>query len=255
MAGDNSGNFAVVSLVLKMVRQALPAVMVATIIPLGLFYIVLLSGSVQWAIGASVIYAWAMVAWQYLRHRQVSGLLVVTWLTATLRAALALVSGHPFIYFALPAAETAAFGLVFVATLARAEPLLIRLVRDLLPAGADLLAANRPLIRNLSLLWGVSHLLSAVATMLLLLTTPLPVFLAVHVFANWLFIGSAGGLSMLLARSRDRNLLGEVVSELRRSTASIPIEPATGRSAETRSPRPAGMPVHREDPGVVPTAA
>ena len=235
-----------------MVRQALPAVMVATIIPLALFYIVLLSGSVRWAIGASVIYAWAMVGWQYLRHRQVSGLLVVTWLTATLRAALALVSGHPFIYFALPAAETAVFGLVFVATLTRAEPLIVRLVRDLLPAGADLLAANRRLIRNLSVLWGLSHLMSAVATMFLLVTTPLPVFLAVHVFANWLFIGAAGGLSVLLARRRDRNLLAEVVSELRRSTATTP---AIGWNGDTGALRLVGEPAHSADPEVVPAAA
>ena len=241
-----------------MVRQALPAVMVATIIPLGLFYIVLFSGSVRWAIGASVIYAWAMVGWQYLRHRQVSGLLVVTWLTATLRAALALVSGHLFIYFALPAAETAVFGLVFVATLGGTRPLLIRMARDLLPAGADRLAANRPLVRDLSLLWGVSHLLSAVATMLLLLTTPLPVFLAVHVFANWIFIGAAGGLSVLQARSRDRDLLREVVLLLRRSTAIIPIDGTiepVGRHAETRSAQTARPPDHGEDRGAVPAAA
>ncbi len=215
---------------------------VATIIPLGLFYVVLAAGSVQWAMGVSVVYAWAMVLWQYLRHRQVSGLLVVTWLTATLRAGLALLSGHPFVYFAMPAAETAVFGLAFLATLAGSEPLVIRLARDLLPAGADRLAANRPLIRNLSVLWAASHLLSAGATLLLLGATPLRVFLAVHIFANWVFIGAAGGLSVWLVRSRDRDLFSQVMAVLRQSavmTTGGAVEPVgAGSPQPVRAGRP-----------------
>lgn len=221
-----------------MIRQALPAVTVATIIPLGLFYLVMAAGSVEWAMVVAVAYASAMVLWQYLRHRRVSGLLVVTWLTAVLRAALALVSGHPFVYFALPAAETAVFGLVFVATLAGSEPLIIRLARDLLPAAADRLAANRPVIRKLSVVWAISHLLSAGATIAILMTTPLAVFLAVHVFANWVFIGAAGGVSVWLVRSRDRQLLTELMALLRQAAAPD----ATAATAE-----PAGW---RRGPGM-----
>ena len=247
--------FAVASLVLKLIRQALPALVVASIIPLGLFYVVLAAASVQWAMGASVLYATAMVVWQYLRHRQVSGLLVVTFLTATLRAGLALVSGHPFIYFALPAAETAVFGLVFVATLAGSEPLLVRLARDLLPAGADRLAANRPLIRNLSVMWAASHVLSAGATMLLLLTTPLTVFLAVHVFANWVFIGAAGGASVWLVRSRDRDLLTWLMAALREAA----VDPGgaiveAGREL-VGAAAPTGAAGHEMEPVAVPAAA
>ncbi len=230
-----------------MIRQALPALTVATIIPLGLFYLVMAAGSVKWAMVVAVAYASAMVLWQFRRHRQVSGLLVVTWLTAVLRAALALVSGHPFIYFALPAAETAVFGLVFVATLAGSEPLIIRLARDLLPAAADRLAANRQIIRKLSVVWAVSHLLSAGATIAILMTTPLTVFLAVHVFANWVFIGAAGGVSVWLVRSQDRELLSELMALLRQ-TAADPVAVTAGPVGRPGGPRVAQPPAASRPP-------
>lgn len=197
----------------------MPAVLVATIIPLALFYIALAAGSVHWAIGVSVAYAWAMVAWQYLRRRSVSGMLIVTWLTATLRASLALGSGHTFIYFALPAAETAVFGLIFVISLASREPLLVRLARDLLPTAADELADRRRLIRDLSVLWAASYLLSATATLLLLLASPLSVFLAVHVFMGWLFMAATGAASAWLVRRTEPNLFSQLMAAARSATA------------------------------------
>ena len=100
-----------------MLRGALPAVTVATLIPLVLFYTALMAGSVTWAIGALVGYAWLMAAGQYFAHRRVSGMLLVTVLTSSFRALVALVSGHTFMFFAIPVLETAAFGLTFVLTL------------------------------------------------------------------------------------------------------------------------------------------
>lgn len=219
----------------KMARQALPAVTVATIIPLVLFYTALTAGSVHWAIGVSVAYAWAMVAWQYLRRRSVSGMLVVTWLTATLRASLALVSGHTFIYFALPAVETAVFGLMFVISLGGRQPLLVRLARDLLPSAADGLADRRRLIRDLSVLWAASHVLSALATVLLLVASPLSVFVVVHVVTGWLFIAVAGAISVWLVRRRDADLFAQVMAAVR-SVAGV--DPAVAAATSSTAARP-----------------
>jgi hypothetical protein len=205
-----------------MARQALPALTVATFIPLALFYAALTFGSVKWAIGLSVLYAWLMAGVQYGRQRRVSGMLMVTWLMANFRAVLAFVTGHTFLYFALPVAETAGFGLMFVLTLSGTEPLVVRLARDLVPSAADGLAERRTLVRALSAVWAVAYVASALVTMLLLVTTPLSVFYATHVLAGWVFTTSAGVVSVLLVRSRARGLFAQVLARAGHRPGPVP---------------------------------
>lgn len=191
-------------------RQALPALTVATIVPVALFYTALNLGSAKWAIVVSVGYAWVAAGAQYVHRRKVSGMLVVTWAMASFRAALALVSGHSFWYFALPVVETAGFGLMFVATLSGSEPLVVRLARDLVPSAADGLAERRSLVKALSGVWAAAYVASAAATMLLLVTTPLSVFYATHILTGWACTASAGAATILLVRRRARGLFTHV---------------------------------------------
>ena len=194
----------------RVVRQALPALTVATFIPLGLFYLALTLGSCMWAIGVSVLYAWVMAAGQYVRRRKVSGMLMVTWMMATFRAVLALASGHTFLYFALPVLETAGFGLMFVVSLVTCEPLVVRLARDPVPSAADGLAERPDLVRALSAVWASCYVASAAATIVLLMTTPLPVFFAAHVATGWLCSATAGILTVLIVRRRAKGLFALV---------------------------------------------
>src|SRR5438309_1464531 len=94
--------------IVVLARGAMPALLVATIIPLALFYIALTAGSVLWAIAVSVVYAYGVAAYQHFRYRRVSGMLLMTVFMATVRAVTAVVSGHPLVYFAIPVVETAA---------------------------------------------------------------------------------------------------------------------------------------------------
>ena len=228
-----------VSIAWKLVRGALPAVAVATLVPLALFYLALTAGSVEWAIGVSVLYAWVMSAWQYFRHRRVSGLLLVTLLTSTFRATVALVSGHTLLYFAIPVLETAGFGLMFVLTLRGAEPLIVRLARDLVPGAADGLLDRRGLVRSLSLVWAGAYIASAATTALLLAATPLSVFVAAHVAAGWAWNGAAAITSVLIVRRRAAGLFAQVVRrpvpDLRAAPPAAP-EPAVRLPAAPPEP-------------------
>jgi hypothetical protein len=188
-------------------RGALPAVLVATLIPLALFYLALTAGSVLWAIVVSVLYAYAVALYQHLRRHRVSGMLLVTVFMATVRAVTAIVSGHALVYFAIPVVETAAFGLMFLATMFSSEPLVVRLARDLVPGAADGLAARRSLIRSLSLVWTVTYLGSGATTLLLLTTTPMRVFLGAHTVAGWVWTASGALISVLICRARAAGLL------------------------------------------------
>lgn len=105
---------------------ALPAVVVATLVPMGLFYVALEAASVGCAIVVSVGYAYAVAAYQFARRRRVSGMLLITAFMATVRAVAALASGHPLVYFAVPVVETAGFALMFVATMFSGEPLVVQ---------------------------------------------------------------------------------------------------------------------------------
>lgn len=194
------------SAALHVLRSAAPSVLVATIIPLGLFYLGLAMGSVVIAIVMSVVYAYGVAVYQYLRWRRVSGMLLMTLFMVTLRAGTAAASGQPYLYFVVPVAETGGFALLFLLTMLTKEPLIVRLARDFVPALADDFASRRQLIRWLSLVWAVTYLASAGTTLLLLLTQSIPVYVGAHEFAGWAWIGAGIVVSVLLCRWRAHGL-------------------------------------------------
>jgi hypothetical protein len=191
----------------RLARTAFPAIAVATLIPLALFYLTLVAGSMVWAIGVSVLYAYGFAGLQYRRSRRISGMLLVTVFMVTLRAVAAAASGQTFVYFAIPVAETAGFGLMFVATLWTSEPLVVRIARDLVPDLADDLAGRRRLIRGLSVIWMATYLASGATTLALLATVPLPVYLGAHQVAGWCWVGGGVALSFSLCRRQGGGLL------------------------------------------------
>ena len=207
--------------ILILARGALPAVLVATLIPLALFYLALSAGSVLWAISISVAYAYGVAGYQYLRRRRVSGMLLVTVFMATVRAVTAVVSGHAVMYFAIPVVETAGFGLMFLATMFSSEPLVVRLARDLVPGAADGLAARRSLIRSLSLVWTITYLGSGATTLVLLTTTPMKVFLGAHTLTGWMWTGSGVLASALICRARAAGLLAAACASARSAGTGV----------------------------------
>lgn len=193
-----------------LLKGALPAITVATLIPLALFYAALAAGSVGWAIAVSVVYAYSVAGLQWLRRRRVSGMLIVTVLMASVKAITVYTSGHPTLYFAIPAAETAGFGLMFLATMFGAEPLVLKFARDLFPSVADSLAERRSLLRTLSMVWTVTYVGSGITTLGLLTALPLSAFLGAHTVTGWMWSGSGAVVTALVLRARAAGLLAEL---------------------------------------------
>jgi hypothetical protein len=195
---------------LSVVRGALPALTIATFIPMGLFYLCLFLGSVDIAIAVSVAYAYSVGAWQYRRRPRVSGMLVITIFMVTVRAAATAASGSSFLYFVIPVAETVGFGLLFVASLATRECLVVRLARDVVPHVAEDLAERVRLCRFLSLVWALVYIGSGSTTFVLLMTQPLPVYLGAHQIAGWMWTGLGIVTSVAVCRWRARGLLAKL---------------------------------------------
>jgi hypothetical protein len=141
-------------------------------------------------------------------------MLLMTVLLVTLRAVGAAASGHVFVYFVLPVAETGVFGLLFLATMATKEPLIVRLARDMVPHLADDLAGRRALVNRLSLVWTLTYLASGATTLLMLLTVSLPVYLGAHQLAGWMWVGAGIGASVMLCRRHGNGLLSAAFSSV-----------------------------------------
>jgi hypothetical protein len=186
---------------------AFPAIAVATLIPLGLFYLMLATTSMLWAIVVGVCYAYGLAARQYVQRGQVSGMLLLTVFTVTLRTVAGVASGQVLVFFAVPVIQTVGFALLFVATMWSSEPLIIRLVRDLVPHVADELASRPALVRGLSLTWMVTYLASGATTLALLTTVPIPIYVGAHQLTGWLWVAAGLGVSAKLCQSRGDGLL------------------------------------------------
>jgi hypothetical protein len=199
---------------LRMLWRALPVIATTTGVPLLLFYVAMAVGSVAWGIAVSVAYVYLAAAYQFLRRRRVSGMLLMTVLLVTLRAVGAAASGHLFVYFVLPVAETGVFGLLFLVTMASREPLIVRLARDMVPHLADDLAGRRTLVNRLSLVWTLTYLASGATTLLMLLTVSLPVYLGAHQLAGWLWVAGGIGASVLLCRRHGSGLLSAALNSI-----------------------------------------
>lgn len=206
-----------------LLKGAAPALTVATLVPLALFYVVLALGDETAAVIASLVYAYAAIAFQYWSERRVSGMLMVTVAMASVKALTIAVSGRPFLYFAFPAVETVGFGMMFLVTLGRRQPLLLRLARDLVPSAVEALAASRPLVTRLSLVWGAAYLGSGLTTCVMLVTLPIPVFVGAHTLAGWCWTSTAAVLSVLFGRRRLGPLLTSILPARAPKPVPVPV--------------------------------
>ncbi len=189
--------------VLGVLKAAIPAITVGTLIPMAVFLVGMYVASVPVAVAASIAYAYGVGAVQHVRRARVSGVVLMAMFMVTVRAAAMIVSGHAFAYFVVPVVETAGFGLLFVVTLLSREPLVVRLARDFVPQLVDDLRASPALVRYVSGVWAAVYLGSASTTLLLLCTQSIPVYLAAHEIVGWAWVGMgiAGTVAVLRRRA------------------------------------------------------
>jgi hypothetical protein len=207
--------------ILHLVVGALPAVTIASVVPLSLFYGVSAVADMKAGIIASLIWAYAMLGRQILRSRRMSGVLTITAFTLTVRLITWVIHQSAFTYFAVPVFETIGMSLLFVVTLMLGRPLLVSLARDFVPSVGDRLghSDHKRLVRDLSCLWGAVYIGSATTTAILLNTQNIHWFLLLHQLQGWVWTGSGLLVTFFYARRHAQELMAIATSGLRTAAA------------------------------------
>lgn len=163
-----------------MARHALPKVIEGTLIPLGIFYLVLWTVGTFGAIIAALGWCYTALAYRVLTRRRIPGLLLIGAMGLTARTAVALASGSVFFYFLQPTLTTVVVAAAFLLSVPAGHPLAARLAADFFPLPPELVCrtAVRRVFARITLLWALVNLCNAAATLALLLTQPVWVFVA-----------------------------------------------------------------------------
>ena len=169
-------------------RRAVPQVVEAVLVPLGLFYAALSVLGPKGAICTAL--AWNLMALlrRLWRRERLPGVLVLGTVGLTARSVVALVSSSSlFVYFLQPSLGTALLGGAFLVSVPLGCPLAEKLAHDFVPLPPSFF--KRPKVRRLfvriSLLWALVSLTNAAGTLALLLDVPIATFLAAKTGLSW----------------------------------------------------------------------
>lgn len=130
-----------------MIRRVAASLLIATVIPATLFYVVLVAYDVWSAIIAALVWSYGAIAWRRITGRRPSGLLLLTAVVMTGRTAIALVADSTFLYFLQPIISDGVVAATFLLSLATARPMVARLAGDFYPMDHEL--SLRPRIQRL----------------------------------------------------------------------------------------------------------
>jgi hypothetical protein len=144
-------------------RHALPNVVEGTLIPLGLFLVMLHFLGLWGAMVVGLGWSYAAVLRRLLTGRRVPGIMILGAVTLTARVALAFATGSSFVYFLQPTLGTALVATAFLLSVPLRRPLAQRLAADFCPIPPHVMANThvRRFFLQISLLWAITGFLNA----------------------------------------------------------------------------------------------
>jgi hypothetical protein len=144
-------------------RHALPSVVEGTLIPLGLFLVMLHFLGLWGAMVVGLGWSYAAVLRRLLTGRRVPGIMILGAVTLTARVALAFATGSSFVYFLQPTLGTALVATAFLLSVPLRRPLAQRLAADFCPIPPHVMANThvRRFFLQISLLWAITGFLNA----------------------------------------------------------------------------------------------
>jgi hypothetical protein len=173
-------------------RHAIPHVIEATLIPLGLFYLSLWRYGTEGAICVAVAWGYLAVLRRLVLRQRIPGILLLSTLGLTARTIIALAAHSTLVYFLQPCLTTAAVGGLFLFSIPAGRPLAERLARDFVPFPPDFF--TRPGMRRvfvqITVIWALVNLLNAAMAILLLVSQPVATYLAAKTGVSAVVTGS-----------------------------------------------------------------
>lgn len=200
-SGTEARTLHVPQVLAAVLRRGLPNVVEATLVPTALFVVVVaLVGPIA-AMAAVLVWGYGAIGRRLVFRRRIPALLLLATLGLTIRTAVGLASGSTFAYFVQPVATTIALAVVFAGSAWLGRPVIARLAHDFVPLHPEV--AGRPAITRLfvglTLLWAGVHLLTAAITFSLLVTLPVPLFVALKTVATMSVSVAAIAITIVMA--------------------------------------------------------
>ena len=167
-------------------RRGLPGIVEASFVPAAIFLTARSLWDTRWAMIA--VLAWGLISVLYRRWRghRFPTLVVVAFVGLLVRTFVGIASGSTFAYFAQPVATLVGIATVFLLSVLFGRPLVARIAHDFCPISPDL--ASRPsviqLFTGLTVLWAGAQLVSAAATVAMLLSMSTSLFVIVKPFVT-----------------------------------------------------------------------
>ncbi len=190
-----------------MLKKGLPHLLEGTLIPLAVFYTVLFVMDVWWALIGALTWSYLALARRMVRKQRVGGILIITALTLTIRAALTFLSGNVKFYFFQSTFAKVATSAAFLGSVWAGQPIIKRIAGDFIDLPPEL--EDHPVVKRcfarITILWAGALLVHGAVAVYLLLTQSIETYVLVKTFVAWGFEGGAFALSIWLARRSMRN--------------------------------------------------
>jgi hypothetical protein len=168
-------------------RRLTPYVIEATIIPTALFYLLIVTTELRWALLGALGWTFTAVLRRLLGRDRVPGLLMLAALGLSVRTLAYLLSNNSFVYFVQPILRTALTAALFAGSVAVGRPLIARFAADFCPLAPEVQGRDgiHRLFRRLTFLWAGVNAVAAGASLALLLTVSVPVFVVSGAVSAW----------------------------------------------------------------------
>jgi hypothetical protein len=187
-------------------KHALRTMLVVSLLPMAVFYTTMALFGIRAAVLVTVAWFYAGLLPKVVRRKPV---LIARLLAAALlsvRAVIMFVSGSPFLYFLQPVAGTVTVALVFAASATAGGPVLDRLAHEFCPLPEELSERLRStsFFAQLSVVWSMTYLVNAAATVWLLTNASLNGFVLMKSIMSPVVTVSAVLASYVLFRATIR---------------------------------------------------
>lgn len=146
-----------------------------TIIPFGLFYLLLRLDGLHSALVGALAWSYLAIGVRLLRRRRLPALLLLATAMLTLRSGISFATNNPFVYFLQPTLGNFLVGSLFLASVPLGRPLARRLADDVCPLPAALLDRD-PIARifsRITVLWAGVNIVNGTTALCALLSSSL----------------------------------------------------------------------------------
>jgi hypothetical protein len=167
-------------------RRSGPGLLEASLIPAAIFLLTKSFLGATSAMLAVLLWGAATVTWRRHRGRTTPTLVIVALCALFVRTLVGVLSGSTFAYFVQPVATMIAIAAVFLLSVFLGRPVVARIAQDFCPISPDI--AKRPavieLFAGLTILWATAQLITAAATLTMLLSLNTTLFVVLKPFVT-----------------------------------------------------------------------